>query len=573
MLEGWCARRHDRQEDGQVGQVVGGAFDGIGGEAGEVGALTDRDAARRAPPRRPPARRRSCSRAGPARPSAPGRARSGARSGSPGGRRRRAQAMPGARVEVRPPASRSRAPAARRSRARSAQRKRAARRARGRARATRDRCRRRASTAGGSPASRRSRPRRRSARVARRRASRCARCGGGCPAPRPPRGRRRACSAPRGRRSRASRTGIPHVRTSATARAKRSGSGHSGCRPRPLVSGSSSQAVPGSTTPSMKNLATPPRQRSPCCVAQQRPALELVPRRVDLDVQRRDDAHAQLAARLQLAQLVVRGRRAVHGVDGGQPGRRHAPQALGAALAALLVRRLRHDAQNGLEGRRLEQRARGAAVPAHDLGAALERARAVDARGRERRGRGERGVEVEERQQRRRPADGVRDELARQLHPVERGVLERVPRDPPPRAAARVLGRERCTHRGDRRRGPRGRPRPSRRLPSADAGASRRAPARAPSRVPSIVSVRASHAARTAASSPTATIVPARQATAVAHGCAGVERPDPRTEHGRIGGAAHRRERSGLHGTIARVAATTTSPSGARRSSSPSPRP
>ena len=39
--------------------------------------------------------------------------------------------------------------------------------------------------------------------------------------------------------------------------------------------------------------------------------------------------------------------------------------------------------------------------------------------------------------------------------------------------------------------------------------------------MPSIVSVRASQAARTAASSPTATIVPSRQATAVAHGCAG----------------------------------------------------
>jgi hypothetical protein len=49
----------------------------------------------------------------------------------------------------------------------------------------------------------------------------------------------------------------------------------------------------------MKNFATPPRQRSP---------LELLERRAGLHVQRRHDAYGELAARLELAQLVVRRR-------------------------------------------------------------------------------------------------------------------------------------------------------------------------------------------------------------------------------------------------------------------------
>ena len=63
------------------------------------------------------------------------------------------------------------------------------------------------------------------------------------------------------------------------------------------------------------------------------------------------DAMTGVAAGLELAQLVVRRGLAVHPVHRGQPGGRHAPQRVGAALAALLVRRLRHHARDELEGR------------------------------------------------------------------------------------------------------------------------------------------------------------------------------------------------------------------------------
>ena len=55
----------------------------------------------------------------------------------------------------------------------------------------------------------------------------------------------------------------PAAANRATSSAKRAGSGQNGRVPPPLVSGSSSHAVPDSTTPSMKNFATPPRQRRP----------------------------------------------------------------------------------------------------------------------------------------------------------------------------------------------------------------------------------------------------------------------------------------------------------------------
>ena len=47
------------------------------------------------------------------------------------------------------------------------------------------------------------------------------------------------------------------------ALASRSGSGQNGFRPSPWVSGSSSQAVPLSITPSAKNFTTPPRHSRP----------------------------------------------------------------------------------------------------------------------------------------------------------------------------------------------------------------------------------------------------------------------------------------------------------------------
>ena len=201
----------------------------------------------------------------------------------------------------------------------------------------------------------------------------------------------------------------------------------------------------------MKNLATPPRQRSPRSSRSARPPLELVPGRVRLDVERSHDAHAQLSPRLELAQLAERGRRAVHRVHGGQAGFGQSAQCFGAAPIPLGGRRPGHRALDEAARGRLEQRAGGAALPADHLGAARKRPRTVDARRRERSGRGERGVEVEEREQRRCAAYRVRDQRAVQLGAVEGRVLERMATHPLPRGTARSLGSQRSAHLVQRR--------------------------------------------------------------------------------------------------------------------------
>ena len=324
-------------------------------------------------------------------------------------------------------------------------------------------------------------------------------------------------------------------------------------RPRPLESGSSSQAVPGSTTPSMKNFATPPRQRSP------RSSRSRVQRSSSSQGvsgstwNGAHDAHAELAARLELAQRVERRGRSVHRADGGQTGRGHSPQHLGAALLPLRIRRLRHDALDEGGRTRLEQHARRAAVAADDLRAALELARAVDARRDERGGRRQRRVEIEERQQRRRAADRVGDERAVQLDAVERRVLERVSPYPLPGRAARVLGGQRARTSSTVERPARSAPTVSS-APISGCWCASTSPGTSASPWPSIVSVRASQAARTVASSPTATIIPSRQRDRRRPGLRGVERPDTRSEHGEVGRAAHEREPTG---TIAAVAAAT----------------
>ena len=99
------------------------------------------------------------------------------------------------------------------------------------------------------------------------------------------------------------------------------GSGQNGSVPIPFVSGSISQPVPDSITPSMKNLATPPRQSSPRTSRQE----ELIPHllEAELGVLPERDGHpdAQVAPGFHLTQQVERLRRAVHGMDTDQADR------------------------------------------------------------------------------------------------------------------------------------------------------------------------------------------------------------------------------------------------------------
>ena len=83
------------------------------------------------------------------------------------------------------------------------------------------------------------------------------------PAPRRPRGRRRAPRARRGRPSRASRTGSRRARTSRRRGDSAPDRARTARARRPRGRARTSQPVPESITPSMKNFATPARQRRP----------------------------------------------------------------------------------------------------------------------------------------------------------------------------------------------------------------------------------------------------------------------------------------------------------------------
>ena len=337
----------------------------------------------------------------------------------------------------------------------------------------------------------------------------------------PAAGRRRAHSARPDRRWRASRTGSRPVRTAPPP--GRSARDRATAAPgRALAVGLLEPGGAGlddAVDEELRHAATP--ALAPF-VAQPRPALELVARASPARRGAEHDAHAELAARLELAQL-VEASRAI------RPCAQTAVRPVAVICLSIsarrsrrcLVRRLRHDALDQPDGARLEQDTRRATVAADDLRAALELARAVDARRGERCGRRQRRVEVEEREQGRCAADRVGDERTVQLDAVERRVLERMP--PHPLRPARNARARRPAQRAPRppSRGPRGRRRRVSSAPISGCWCASTSPGTSASPRPSIVSVRASQAARTAASSPTATIIPSRSATAVAHGWAG----------------------------------------------------
>ena len=273
---------------------------------------------------------------------------------------------------------------------------------------------------------------------------------------------------------------------------------------------------PLSITPSAKNFTTPPRHSRPRSVAQRQLRLHLLVGRLRRHPQRDPQAHGQLVGALEVAQQVVRGRLAVHHVRAGEAERVEPLQlgdVAGAQLrpAQLRARRAgRGPARSSRAARPWGRRARRR--PPRSVG---EGARPVDLRQLERPRRGERrcaGRRAARTRRRRRPRRRCRGSMAR-----------RRSRGPRRTASPGCDGA-----RGERRehllgglavaeidaRGPAPRPR-------TGAGGSRSARGSAPARRACRTSVRASQCARTSASSPTATIVPWRTATAVANGRAG----------------------------------------------------
>ena len=148
------------------------------------------------------------------------------------------------------------------------------------------------------------------------------------------------------------------------------------------------------------------------------------------------------------------------------------------------------------------------------------------------------------------PPTASRHELARQLHPVERGVLERMARHPLPRAAARALGRQGRAHLVDRRE-----PR--------EVGADRlvgphqrvlvRIDETRDERQPAAVD----HLGARVAGRSDGRVVADGDDRPVAPGHRGrprprrIERANPRPQHGRISGAAHGGEPSGHDCSVA----------------------
>ena len=302
-------------------------------------------------------------------------------------------------------------------------------------------------------------------------------------------------------------------------------------------------------------------------VAQARPALELVPGRVRLDVQRRDDAQAELAARLELAQLVERRGRSVHREHGrsGRPrpcacstSARRCCRSARPSAAASRARRARRRAGSssrhrsaGRRGRRspaLPSSARGPSMPAAASAAGV--ASAVW-----------KSKNVSRTRARRPPRPRRAHRPARRRRTSRTRASGRAPTAPARSARARPPAR-----RAPRppSRGPRGRRRRVSSAPISGCWCASTSPGTSASPRPSMSRVRASHTARTAASSPTATIIPSRTRDRGRPRLGGVERPDARSEDGEVGGAAHDRERTV---TIAAMA-TATSP---WRAAPPSP--
>ena len=283
-------------------------------------------------------------------------------------------------------------------------------------------------------------------------------------------------------------------------------------------------------------------------VAQVRPALELVPRRVGLDVQRRDDAHAQLAARLELAQLVVRrGRCRPSPCTAVRPGaamRRSASARRSTALlrasAAACARSTSSKAAGssrapvGRPSRHttsaLPSSARGPSMPAAasaaGVASAVWKSKNVSSAGA--------------------PPTASAIELARQLdrrRTSRTRASGRAPTAPARSARARPPAR-RAPRRASRAR--RGRRRPSRRRPCSGCWCASTSPGTSASPPPSIdlACARRRPRARWRRRRPRRSSRRAT-ATAVAHGCAGSSVRIRAPSTASVGGAAHGREPSG----------------------------
>ena len=160
------------------------------------------------------------------------------------------------------------------------------------------------------------------------------------------------------------------------------------------------------------------------------------------DRERNDEALDEIAVRFELAQEVVRRERPVHRVTAGQPCRGMLAQRRGVQRVALGVAELRQRTLDGGESSPLAELARRRPVLTDDLGILGESPRAVHACKLERtRGR-HRGVQVHEGQERRRPLDGIVEQIPANAALTKDVVLEPEAEHPLVRGAALPLGGE-----------------------------------------------------------------------------------------------------------------------------------
>ena len=190
------------------------------------------------------------------------------------------------------------------------------------------------------------------------------------------------------------------------------------------------------------------RARAPApaaAVAQGEQLLDLLVARLRLEQHGHDAAQRQVAARLELGDVVEQRGHAEHHVPAGEAERVAPPQGLGVGVEPLRARALRHPLAHQLHRRRLAQLAgRDAAVVAHHGRARAELARAVDAGERQGGPARQARVVVEEREERGRVADRAGDRVGADALAVE-GVVGQPPAEHPlARRAASALGSERA---------------------------------------------------------------------------------------------------------------------------------
>ena len=187
--------------------------------------------------------------------------------------------------------------------------------------------------------------------------------------------------------------------------------------------------------------AGPPAAAAGVAVREQlRPVVLL---RLRDDRERDDEALDEIAVRLELAQEVVRRERSVHRVAAGQPRRDMLAQRGGVQRIALSVGELRQRTLDGRHSRPLTQLSGRHALVADDLRVLREGLRTGHPRKLERARRRHRGVEVHERQERRRPLDDVVEQVPADAALTKDAVLEPEAAHPLARRAALPLGGDR----------------------------------------------------------------------------------------------------------------------------------